>query len=309
MRQFKDLVLIFAIMISVLIPVFNYDILPLVRELHQQLEGCNIPFEVRCLEDASDEELFEQNRDISSFKRIFHSNNDKNLGRTLTRQKLAERAKYDWLLFLDADVMPCSNDFVKHYIRLINARYDAIFGGIAYNDEKPSKHLRLRWAYGKAKEEVKAANRNKNPFKHIVSANFFIKKDLFLEINSKIDRNCYGLDNYFSSLLRVKRAQIYHIDNEVLHLGLEPSGDYIIKKEKAAETLLELYNQGKVQQGQNNLLNTYVKIKSFWLKGLFSTLFGLFKKPIRANLLSDQPYIFLLQLYRLGYMCHKNYNR
>ena len=123
-----------------------------------------------------------------------------------------------------------------------NGEYDAVYGGFAYYDEPPEKEFKLRWEYGRRREEVKAQIRNKRPYKSIISANFLIKKTVFKALNEQITGNLYGEDNHFGALLKKHNIKVKHIDNEVYHLGIEPSAKYLEKKEQAAYTLLHLYN-------------------------------------------------------------------
>ena len=101
-------------MLSILIPAYNYDVLPLVQELHNQASKAGIAFEIIVLDDASpDKKTVEGNQKAGLYEFTEFIINQNNSGRTLTRKKLAEKAKYDTLLFLDADVMPaCANSFL-----------------------------------------------------------------------------------------------------------------------------------------------------------------------------------------------------
>ena len=48
---------------------------------------------------------------------------------------LAERSKYEWLLFLDSDVLPSSDRFIANYLE---ATYNnqVVYGGLKYDDNK-----------------------------------------------------------------------------------------------------------------------------------------------------------------------------
>ncbi|MEM6516283.1 MAG: glycosyltransferase, partial [Bacteroidota bacterium] len=176
-------------MISVLIPVYNYDIISLVGELHRQLIELKIEFEIICWDDASKNIFQKSNQKIEIREKVTYRSSKKNLGRNSTRQLLAETAKFDWLLFLDADVLPKSNLFIKTYLKFVEPDYSAVYGGICYDKQNPSSEFALRWTYGSMKEVVKAKTRNKKPYKHTVSANFLIYKPIFLKLNSKIEQS------------------------------------------------------------------------------------------------------------------------
>lgn len=293
-------------MISILIPVYNYKILDLVTLLNEQLQSSDILFEIICLDDRSDDLYTATNKTVEQFKNTAYKVNDLNLGRTKTRQKLASLAKYDWLLFLDADVMPKSNTFIKNYIKYINTDFDAIFGGFAYSNIPPDPHYRLRWKYGKTNEQKLAKHRNTKPFKVIISANFLIRKALFLGINAKVEENTYGLDNIFGALLKSENANIFHIDNEVYHLGIEANTTYLKKKEASALTVLNHYKTNKIKDHQNDLLSTFITFKRYKLNYVFRLIYLVFGSILKKKLISKNPSIKLLQLYRISFMCYQD---
>ena len=112
------------------------------------------------------------------------------------------------------------------------------------------------------------------------------------------------MDYYFGAMLKENKVSVLHIDNQVYHLGIEKSEIYLRKKEKATETLLKLYHSNNIKEHSNDLLNTYIRLKQFKLNYIFATAFSLFKPLLKKNLMSNYPIIFLLQFYKISYMCH-----
>ena len=53
-------------MLSILIPIYNYNAYPLVMELHKQCLECEIDFEILCQDDASKSLLNSENENINS---------------------------------------------------------------------------------------------------------------------------------------------------------------------------------------------------------------------------------------------------
>ena len=49
-------------MLSILIPIYNYNVYPLVEELHKQCIECKIDFEIICIDDASTDYKPENNK-------------------------------------------------------------------------------------------------------------------------------------------------------------------------------------------------------------------------------------------------------
>ncbi|MBP0903650.1 glycosyltransferase family 2 protein [Mariniflexile gromovii] len=293
-------------MLSILIPTYNYDITSLLLEIHKQVTGTNIKFEIICLDDKSEIHVVENKKTVDTLLHTKIIISDENLGRIKARQVLSDEAIYEWLLFLDADVMPKSEKFIEKYVKTLDSNYEAIFGGFAYSSTKPDNKSVLRWKYGKTFEEVDAKKRNTKPHQLIISANFLIKKPIFNKINRKIDRKSYGLDNYFAALLKQQNVNVLHLNNEVYHYGLESSATYLNKLEEAIVTLLWMYNKERIFDHHNKLLTMFVFFKKFKLNYPMALFHRIFNLIMKKNLVSNHPNMFLLQVYKLSYICHKD---
>jgi len=287
-------------MISILIPTYNYKVTALVHSIYKQLELTSIPFEIIVLEDGSTQ----TNDEISLLKYTSVLCLEENKGRVKARQVLAQKAKFDWLLFLDADVLPKNPTFIANYLKYLSSDYDAIFGGFYYYNTPPETSLMLRWKYGKTKEQVPASIRKKTPYKIIISANCMIKKNVFNTINKAMDqKKGYGFDNLFGALLKENQCKVLHLDNEVYHLGIEESTSYLRKKEQAALTLLKLEKDGIITSHDNDLLHLFTTLKTYHLIGVGRWFYNTFKTSMQNQLTGNNPNITLLQLYRISFMC------
>jgi hypothetical protein len=293
-------------MISILIPTYNYNISSLVNKIHKQVTNANVPFEIICFDDNSEKYVLENTLTINRLEQTTIILSDKNIGRTNARQLLSNKSKYNWLLFLDADVIPKSANFIKKYIDLVDSQYKVIYGGLSYSRIKPEHKSILRWKYGKTYEEVDAKKRNLKPHQLITSGNFMIMKMTFERINSQINRKSYGLDNYFAALLKQNNIKVLHINNEVFHNGLESSLTYIKKSEECIITLLWLYNKHKMLGHDNKLLSLFVLFKKIKLNYAMLLFYNTFSSAIKKNLVSPSPNMYLLQLYKLSYICYKD---
>ena len=286
-------------MLSILIPTFNTAIFELVQGVHDQADQCAIPFEIIVCDDASTKEQ-PQNKDITHLTNCTYITNKSNKGRTATRNNLAQKATYDWMLFLDADVFPASKEFIKNYVSLLQKEdtVECIFGGIAYKEEQPIPQEILRWTYGKCKESKPAIERVKNPH-FIISQNLLIKKELFLEINT-FTENQYGLDNIFSYELKRKHIHVVHIDNEVHHLGLESNDIFLQKSIDSLKTTISYEALGIIPTDLRPVQRIYNKLSAFLNSHkLIGYLVGLFEKQIKVNLTGKKPSMLLFDMYRL----------
>ena len=223
-----------------------------------------------------------------------------------TRQKLANRANYHWLLFLDADTKPKKEDFIERYINSIDDQTKLIFGGIAYRDDVPPINEILRWQYGKSREEISVDKRMKNKFLAINSGGFLIDKRTFLDINSLITWGNYGLDILFTYNLMKNNITVRHIDNPVYHLGLESNQEYLIKSKKAVETLYFLQNKRLISNTYSSLQKMNNQLKKFGMVGVFRFLIKGFIPMIERRLLTKKTPLYLFDLYRLYYFTDLN---
>ncbi|MEZ4875066.1 MAG: glycosyltransferase [Flavobacteriaceae bacterium] len=285
-------------MISILIPTYNYHVQPLVETVHKQCELQQIPFEIVVREDASTQFL-QENKAISLLNHVQYLRSEKNIGRTKTRQALADAAKHNWLLFLDADVMPVERDFIENYLRVITQEPPVVFGGIMYHEEKPQKEQLLRWVYGKKRESKTAFERRKNPH-YIISQNIMVQKNTFLEINNHLD-DSYGMDNIFSYRLQKKNISVMHIENPVYHNGLEKSETFLKKSLLAIETLIDQEKKGTISTDFTSLQKGYTALKKVHIHHLARLAGRIFNRCIIKNLQSRHPSIPLLDLYKLSH--------
>jgi len=290
-------------MLSILIPTYNYNVIPLVETLVSQSDDTGIEYEIIILDDASTDTIisdqirsaFEQN-DI-----VQYILSKKNKGRERTRQKLANRAKYHWLLFLDSDTIPKKVDFIERYKSSIDEDVKLIFGGIAYKDDVPPSNEILRWKYGKSREEISVDKRIKNEYLTINSGGFLIDKRTFLDINSLITWGNYGLDILFTYILLKNEIPVKHIDNPVYHLGLETNQEYLIKSKNAVETLYFLQDKRLISNSYSSLQKMNNCLRKYRMVGVFRFLIKGFIPMIEKSLITKKPPLYLFDLIRLYY--------
>jgi glycosyltransferase involved in cell wall biosynthesis len=292
-------------MMSILIPTYNYNAFPLVKAIYEQAQNIDIPFEIICRDDGSQSAYNIENTKINTLANCTFIEAEENIGRSANRLALATQASYDWLLFLDSDVLPKSANFLKNYIHKLETNAEAIFGGFAYHEDHKTEHNSLRFKFGKQREEVPANTRNNNPYKVIISANFMIKKDRYLTLHKTNLVKTYGGDYLFGAKLKQHTINIAHINNEVYHLGIDTNTAFLKKTREAIETLYVLSKSSKKVTHAISLLKSYEFLKQFKIDFMFLYLFNKFEPSILHNLESQNPSIRLFDIYRLGTFCKK----
>lgn len=290
-------------MLSVLIPTYNYNVYALVLALNEQCNKCGIKYEIRVIDDAGSL-LFDENQAINNLENCTFSTNNRNIGRSKMRNLLAQKAKYDWLLFLDADTIPLHKNFIATYIEYVTSKFQIVYGGITYSSKLPSKNNTLRWFYGKKREAIEADKRNKNPYISFLTLNFLIPKVFFDTISFNEDiPNLRHEDTLFSFELAQKSVPILHINNPIIHLGLDTNEVFLEKTRASVVALKNLVDQRLIDVNYVRLSQMFCKIKKLRCTFLIASMFEKFKFKMEKHLYSANPSMLLFDLYRLGYYC------
>ena len=288
-------------MISILIPCYNYNAYDLVSRLEKECLTLGIVFEIISIDDASFSTLNEVNQKINMLTNCKFFESKKNIGRVANRQLLSQKAQYKWLLYIDVDVKPLNDNFIKVYVNEIKKGFEVVFGGFNYKNIETNN---LRYLFGKSREDVQSVIRNKNPYKYIISSNFLVKKVIFDKINKNININGYGMDYFFGALLKENLVSINHIDNEVTHYGLDDNSKFLAKTKEALENLHYLNTNKLINKNDITILKYYRLFNFFGLKKIISKLINIFSKSIESNLKGSNPSLFVFDLYRLSYLCN-----
>lgn len=283
-------------MLSILIPTFNDDVTPLVERLCREIQRTETPIELIIGDDHSTREAALSN--LQNLKSVLIFRNTENLGRTATRHLLAQKAKYKKLLFLDADVLPAQDDFIKKYLLALGTS-QVVFGGVQYKKEKPAQAMLLRWIYGKKREAKSAQERQRKPH-YIISQNLLIDKQVFLSLNAP-DVKRYGWDNVFSFQLYRQGISVKHIDNPVIHMGLESCESYLSKVEQAMQTLVWAEKSEMISEDFTSIQKFFNTMSRLRLSGLLSACLLPFLPIMRGQLASKFPSVRVLDLYKFYY--------
>ena len=289
-------------MISILIPCYNYNALPLVTRLEKEALSLGIVYEIICIDDASFSEKNTTNQKINILTNSKFYESQKNVGRVKNRQLLAKKAQYNWLLFVDVDTNPRLDNFLSTYLKQINNKDKVYFGGFSYKSNSDNKN-KLRFKFGKKREEINSEIRTKNKYKYIISSNFLIDKNIFTTINSKINFNSYGMDYYFGSLLKKYKISLKHIDNEVIHLGIDENDKFLSKTNEALKSLINLHRKGSIVKHDITILKYYKLLKLLLLKKMIGYIGLLLSKNIESNLTGNNPNLIIFDFYRISYLC------
>lgn len=283
-------------MLSVLVPVYNFDIVTLANVLKTQCDKAGLSYEIIFWDDDSnDSEIQSKNKCVNDLEHVYYHLHTQNLGNTKVRQALAEKAQFDWLLFLDADTIPVTLHFISNYLEAINnSEAQAVCGGISYQNFCKKEEI-LRWKYGKKYE---TDNSRLAMWK---GANFLIKKELFLNFDLIEFPENYGYEDVVFGLNLEKQKVPYAlVHNPVYHLGLENSERFLYKTEMAIKNAYFLWENYPEIADKIKLIQWAKQLKSSGLRPLSRWVFDVSKPLLKKQLSSPSPSLFLFQCYKLG---------
>ena len=288
-------------MLSILIPTYNFDCTELARELQRQITASGITAEVIVMDDASPcHELRTANEAINELPQCRLVQLPHNVGIARIRNLLADEARYEYLLFLDSDVYPVSDDFIIRYIDNRD-KADVVCGGLMFRATPPSPQCTLRYKYGSEVESQSVHKRMQQPYGEFRTLNFFISRKAFMATRFNEQFVRYGHeDTFFGKELQQKGYTITHIDNPIYHDVPDTNEQFLSKTRRSIENLREHYD---ILLSHVKLLRLYDKLHRYHLSGVVATLFSLIEPLLLHNLNSAHPSLTLLNVYKAGYIC------
>jgi glycosyltransferase involved in cell wall biosynthesis len=294
--------------ISLLIPVFNYDIAPLVHGMKSSFGKVAELHEIIIGDDGSSPEYREKYMLLrDEHTKVIYS--EKNIGRSAIRNRLAMEAEGDVLLFIDSDAMlpGTSEAFLTKWLPYCSNSC-VVCGGILYRDSPPGDPDKLlRWMFGKSREQIPADKRNKKPHASFTTFNVLIGKNIFEKIRFNEELRQYGQeDTLMSYQLKKAGIGIVHIDNALLHEGLESNREFLDKTRLGVENLSKLYDivtDKKTFSGIHTMLRIYKRLSYLGLPSLLTYLFLRYRVRIENQLDTGKISLNLFKLYKFCLFC------
>ncbi len=288
-------------MISICIPVYNFNVETLVNKLSEQSKNLEVLSEIVLIDDCSEVIFRNKNSKLSGKAKYIEL--DKNIGRAAIRNLFLKHSKFEYLLFLDCDSIVYTDDFLSNYIKAIKANSDdVICGGREYEKSPPERRKMLRWKYGMKKESKPVEVRQQNPNASFMTNNFVISRKLFKELQFDERLKKYGHeDTLFGFELKKRGVKIIHVDNPILNGHLENNSEYLKNTENAItnlNTILEYTSYNKELINDITLLKTYYKY--YYLRQIIRILFLILKPLIRFLLSNGFVNLYLFDFYKLG---------
>lgn len=291
-------------MLSVLIPIYNFDVRQMVKDLQEQAMDAVVPIEILCLDDCSADEFKALHQPMNEWDKVRYEELPKNVGRAAIRNRLAEMAAYDYLLFLDGDGGILSTRFLANYIQHL-APNVLLYGGREYASVPPkNQDLLLHWTFGSIREVKSVEERKKMPWSHFMTNNFVVPRSIQLAIPFDENITQYGHeDTLFGLELKSRAIPILHLDNRVEHIGLEPASHFL---GKVRESIENIYLLKEYPDFTTRLLEAYNRLIRYGLSRFFYYVLSPFIPLLIWQLKGSSPHMKVLDIYKLWYLCGVN---
>jgi glycosyltransferase involved in cell wall biosynthesis len=285
-------------MLSILIPVYNYDCTELVRELAHSCTLAKVPYEIilgnDCSSAAATLQSLAQLEQLDCC-RVLHK--EHNIGRAFILNEMSSLARFPFLLIIDSDARLASDNFIETYVHAATS-HDVVCGGIVVRESDRSADNLLRYRYEHAATKSRAlAYRLKHPYEKFSTFNLLIRKAVFSTI--RFDSHCsqYGYEDTVLGLdLMRNNIPVLHINNPLVHTGIDSNESFIAKTNQSLEVLANLDSFYQRHIRLSRVALSLQRRHLLWLPVLWHKIFG----GVERRLLMRCPGVFLFWLYKLG---------
>jgi glycosyltransferase involved in cell wall biosynthesis len=265
-------------------------------------------YEILIGDDGSSAEYRKKYRSLEA-ENVKVISSKKNIGRAAIRNRLALEAKGDFLIFIDADVMlpGTAEAYMLKWLPFLN-NSRVICGGTLYHDSAPGDPDKLlRWKYGKWREQKSAAERNKHPHAGFSTFNVLIEKSVFSIIRFNEELKQYGHeDTLLGYQLKKAGINILHIDNGLMHEGLESNRDFLNKTKLGIENLSKLFDKVTDKKSFSEtvlMLKIYNKLRLLGLTRVLAAIFIRYRDQMEIRLDSSNISLLLFAFYKMSMFC------
>jgi glycosyltransferase involved in cell wall biosynthesis len=294
--------------ISLLIPVCDYDIVALVCSMKGYVGKIPEFIEILIGDDGSTAENKAKYKSLEGDGvRVISS--EKNIGRAAIRNRLALEAKGDFILFIDADTMfPATGEaYLLKWVPYLKGA-SVMSGGILYHESPPGDPDKiLRWKYGSKREVRKASDRNKHPYTAFSTFNVLFDRTIFSRLRFNEELKEYGHeDTLMSYQLKKAGINIFHIDNGLVHEGLESNREYLNKTKLGIKNLSKLYDSvtdKRAFMSSLRILRVYNIIRFFRLELILTGIYIRYRERMEIRIDSAKSPLWLFSFYKMCMFC------
>jgi len=158
-----------------------------------------------------------------------------NEGRSKGRNRLAAAARGGSLLFLDSDMRPDHDRFLKTWLDLVQGDAPAVaFGGFSLLQAPDEPRFSVHRAMATRGECVVAEARARSPEKYVYTSNLLVRRDVFEAEGFDGAFTGWGWEDVEWAMRVSRRWPVLHLDNPATHMGLDTVEQLAGKYEQSA---------------------------------------------------------------------------
>lgn len=229
--------------LSICVPAYRYDVSDLIAAL-AACENAGLAEIIVHDDGTADHELLARMQYEASRARIavrlIAANT--NCGRASARNRAIAHARADWVLLLDADMLPDAEDFLTRYLDAIEASATpaVIVGGYSLQQTGWQTGKALHRWQAETSECIPAARRQEAPGRYVFSSNVLAHRAILDMIPFDESFSGWGWEDTDWGIRTSKFFPVLHIDNTATHLGLDTDADLMAKYARSGENFARL---------------------------------------------------------------------
>lgn len=290
-------------LLSVCIPVYNFTVVDTVGRFLAEADRQSLNVEIVIFDDCSDPFYAQKNATLAEYSRVRYLPLVENMGRSRIRNRLADYANGEWLLFLDCDMEPIYTNFLSRYFSAMSDQVDVVCGGVSFGSKPHDKQMQLRWKHEMRWVRQREVLQLHDPALRVEVGNFMIRRELYGRCGFDENLTGYGQeDRVFVYRLSQMRARVQFIDNPTNHLGQERNEVFLRKVEESTVNMVRVWNanpemHASMLRGNRRLLFvvTLQRMRLLWALLLS---FRVSKKMLRRRLERGYSWLSSLRYYQ-----------
>jgi len=261
-----------AARISLCVPAYHYDVSALIAAL-AQCEDAGLVEVIVHDDGAGDHDLLAHMQHEASRQRIAVRlvAADVNRGRAAARNAAIAHARADWILLLDADMLPDDAQFLTRYLDAIDSTGEpaVIVGGYSLQFTPRDTQSALHRWQAEVSECLSAPQRQAAAGRYVFSSNVLAHRSVVATIPFDEGFSGWGWEDTDWGLRAAKFYPVRHIDNTATHLGLDADTVLMSKYARSGENFARLVQRHPDEARAMPLFRIAQRMRALPLRGTF----------------------------------------